>query len=272
MKHYRRFLTSIVLGLTTLLSIKASADLQVFPTRILLTEKNKTAQVSLRHRGSKPMKYRITTVFYKMSYDGSMTPVTPDPATDQSAIPHIQFSPRVVTLDPNLEQVVRVLFKPKKNLEAGEYRAHLFFEDMDEIVASDKPSDSKTAQMTLKARLAIAVPVIVQKGNPKGSVELKDLKIIQLPDGKKAFSVEMIKAGPKNAFGDFRAYFTDQKGLKTDIGSVNGVSSYIEKRRAIFPLDIPKGFEIKNGRFTIDYFESASNGGALQASANIQIP
>ena len=64
--------------LTMFLQILCStawADLQVFPLRVVVSDKDRSAQISVRHHGNKSMRYRITTVFYKMSSDGTMMPV-----------------------------------------------------------------------------------------------------------------------------------------------------------------------------------------------------
>ena len=250
----------------------AMAGLQVFPTRVFLNDKIKAGQLGLRHQGTTATRYRISTVYYKMGEDGSMNALKKPDGIVDSAIPYIKFSPRVVTLQPNVEQVVRVLSAVPKDLPPGEYRAHLYFEEADEAPTVNKTdSPENEAKMTLNARMAIAVPVIIRKGEPTSELKLGNLKIVALPDQKQAFSVEMDRAGKKFVYGDFRVYFKDKTGKEYLIGMVNGVSSYIDKRKAVYPLQLPLPVEIKNGILRVEFLDPSAEGGKLQASTQTEI-
>src|SRR4051812_33665959 len=99
-----------------LLVSAAHATLQVFPTHVLLSDKNRTAQLALRHIGDAPAKYRISVVYYKMKPDGGMAiDKTPGPE-DKFAEKYFRYSPRQVQLQPNVEQVVRVILRKPADL------------------------------------------------------------------------------------------------------------------------------------------------------------
>jgi hypothetical protein len=251
-------------------SIFAQADLQVFPTRILLSETERTAQISVRHRGAKTMRYRITTIYYKMNPDGSMEEVKDLTKADHPGMEYFRYSPRQVTLEPNIEQVVRVQLRLPGNVEDGEYRAHLHFEGMDE--SEDKPTAATTAsgaQMMLKARMAVAVPIIVRKGKPDLKISLADLKMTHAPDGQLAYAVQVNREGKTNLYGDFLVYHTAPGSKERKLVSqATGVSSYIAKRTVSYPLTVPK---IEGGTLTLEVKESVSDGGKTIASASTEI-
>jgi fimbrial chaperone protein len=178
----------------------------------------------------------------------------------------------VIELQPNIEQVVRIISRLPKDGEEREYRAHVYFENMDEVLPSDKAPAGNLSQMNLKARLAIAVQVILRNGNPKMEVTLKDLKLTQMPDNQQAFRVTVDKEGKRNLYGDFRVYFKPRDGEERLVGAVNGLSSYVPSRLAEYPLQNVKIGELKQGKLRLDLLESASDGGKLLASTNITVP
>lgn len=231
MKYFLKF---FILS-TVLYSSIAFADLQVFPLRVELTDKERIAQVSVRHKGNKPMKYRITAVFYKMGADGSMTLVENTSDPDRDGRRYFRFSPRQVDLEPNVEQIIRIVSRLPGDAAEGAYRAHLHFEGLsDSDDRNYETQDTKGAKLILKARMAVAIPVVIKKGETKSSVTLRNFKFIKNKDQKLAFSAEMSKEGNGFAYGNFVARPID--GSKKAVAVANGVSSYIDQRTVSFPL------------------------------------
>ena len=131
----------------------ALAELQAVPARIFLTEADPTAQISIRERGEKPVRYRIEVAYYKMKKDGSIEQI-PDPLLGfRSAADYFRFSPHQITLAPNVEQIVRLQIRlpeiklPEK-LEDADYLAQINFETTDEgdpkVSASDNVAVPET--------------------------------------------------------------------------------------------------------------------------------
>ena len=248
----------------------AHADLQVFPTRVVLSDGEKTAQVSIRHRGEKPMRYRIDAVYYKMLPDGRMEQLKDLKGVADSGIEYFRFSPRQVTLEPNIEQVVRVLLRLPADAKDGEYRAHLYFEGMDE--GDEKAVQGTTptgASMMLKARMAIAVPVIIRKGAPELKVALANLKTVKGAGEQLMYSVDVTREGKANLYGDFLVFHkptgSDKEAL---VSQANGVSSYIDKRTVSFPLTVTK---LEKGTLRVEVRQPVSDGGKVIASASTDV-
>ena len=230
----------VILALS-LLPLSAFGDIQVFPLRVMLTEKQKSAQLTIRHTGAKPTRYKISVVYYKMAIDGSVLKADPPEQQDKSAAQFFRYSPKEITLDPNVEQVVRIMTRPLARVSEGEYRAHLHFEAMDESTDPAAPGTQQgESAMQLKARIAVAIPIIVRKGNPALTVKLSDLKIEKTPDGKPTFSAMLFKEGDAFAYGDFELRLKTKKGVEKVVGEVKGISSYIPNRKIQYPIEASK--------------------------------
>lgn len=246
-------------------STNAFAELQVFPLRLTLSDKERSAQISLRHKGNKKESYRITAVFYKMGLDGSMKLVEKTAPEDKDGRGLFRFSPRQVTLEPNIEQVVRLVARIPANLEEGEYRCHLHFEAMSD---NDSPviqgKDANGATMVLKANMAVAVPVIIKRGNTQSKVSLNNFKILKDKANKYSFSVEMVKEGNGFAYGNIEVISTDDKSETQILTTINGISSYIDKRIISFPLSVSS---LPKGKIKLLFKDSADAGDKVLASA-----
>lgn len=261
-------LSLVFASVLTLAPFAALGDLQVFPLRVVLSDKDRSAQVSVRHRGQKAMRYRITTIFYQMQPDGTMKPLEKVSSSDNPADTYFRYSPKQVFLEPNVEQVVRLMMRAPADLPEGEYRTHLHFEGMDEVDDKKEASGAPEAQMQLKARLAVAIPIVIRKGNPSVKVSLQGLKLTKTADQKPAFSVQLTKEGNAIAYGDFEIISISSSGETKVIGTVNGVSSYIDSRLVSFPLSeapfIP-------GKMKVTFKKSVSEGAAVMASSETDL-
>ncbi len=244
---------------------------QVFPTRVVLSDKTKTAQVALRHIGNTPMKYRISLVYYKMGPDGSMKEEKNVKSETQSARDMIRFSPKRVELKPNGEQVVRIVVRKRSTTLEGEYRIHLHFEEEDLQVKDKSNADKSSVAMSLTPRLAVAIPIFVRVGAPQVKASLSNLKLVTVEKTKTAFSVEILNTGNANVYGDFRVYQV-VGGSKKLVGEVNGVSSLIERRKAVFVLSEPQNLDLsKKGKLLLELKEPLDDGAAILAMTEINL-
>lgn len=259
----------LILSLLTGASSLAFANLQVFPLRVVLTEKERSAQIAVRHQGTSTTRYRIKPIFYQMQADGSMKEISEPGEKEGSAAKLIRFSPKEVILQPKVEQVVRVLARFSADLPDGEYRIHLHFEEIDN---SDSPTieskGSDGAQLFLKAHLAVAIPVIIKKGLTSSKVTLSNLKVISMPDKKPGFSFDLIREGNGFAYGDLEVQSVSATGETKVITTVNGVSSYINKRVVSYPVGVEK---IPAGKLRVLFKQSATEGGALLGSTEVNV-
>ncbi len=262
------------------------AGLQVFPFRLLLTDKKRVTHLSLRYTGEKPAEYKLSTIFYRMKSDGAIDIVQDAKAEERSAMQLIQYSPHQVTLTPNVEQVIRVRLTGPRNMADGEYRAHLLIEPLKETAettAAGKKANEKM-NMRLDARIAVAIPVIFRHGKTEFSVNFSKFQVSQNADKKPAFSVEMSSQGNAFPYGDLLVYYQPVGGELQSVGIYRGVASFLSSRSFTFPLNIPEGSpllkeitsstpvtKLKSGKLRLEFHEPQENGkdGALVTSIDM---
>ena len=163
----------------------AAPDLMVYPTRVIMTERQKTAQVDIINTSGMNTSYKISLVRKRMTDTGTFEDVaTPEPA-EKFADDMVKFSPRQVTLLPGAGQTIRMMFKVPEALAVGEYRSHLVFT---KIVAgisdlSEKdPSEPGTVSMKVVTNIGVAIPVIARYG--KLEAGLRNAGFVVVGDAK----------------------------------------------------------------------------------------
>ena len=73
---------------------------------------------------------------------------------ERPALNLFRFSPRRVLLEPGKEQIIRLIVKRKKNLPDGEYQAHLYFVEDEDLSDARKRGIYQTRH-GLKSQVAI---------------------------------------------------------------------------------------------------------------------
>jgi hypothetical protein len=242
----------------------------VFPLRVVLSDKNKTAQVSLRHVGNKPTKYRISLVYYIMSADGSLKEEKVSSNEKLSARDLIRYSPKQVLLQPNSEQIVRLILRKPAGIAEGEYRIHMHFEEelVDDATTTTATADSGEFSMSLKPRLAVAIPVLVRQGAPMAKVRLSNLKLVTIEKTKQAISLEIANDGNANVYGDMKVYQVLSDGQKKIVGEVYNVSSLTAKRKATFVLSEANNLDLtQKTKLFVELRQLKDDGGGILATA-----
>ena len=122
--NFKRYLlfSPVLMGILLIYPSFSNASLVIFPTRIELSDQQKTNQLEIFHQESTTATYTIKAVFYRMDPNGAMTEVPNPSPKDRSAAPFLHFSPHSVTLKPNEKQMLRVMLTAPRNLPPGEYR------------------------------------------------------------------------------------------------------------------------------------------------------
>ncbi len=238
--------------------VMSQANLQVFPTRLALSDSQRVGTFSVRHLGDKPQKYKAKVVFYRMFEDGSMSEQVEKPnESEKSLIDHVKITPRSVKLIPNVEQVMRILVVPKKELPEGDYRAHIYFEPDDEVIdeADVKNQSNKSVTMNIRAKIAVAVPVVYRRGQASATFGIDDLKLVSSPKGGPKFSLYITRKGNAFGYGSLVLSLIPKKGKAVEIGRVSGLAVYVDRRQAQFPVQIPSGLSLIGAKLKADFID-----------------
>lgn len=207
-----------------LFSSVVSASVQIFPTRLTLSEKTLSGHLTLRNSSESDQEYELGLVLYKMRSDGGFDRQKVIPA-NHPLLDKLKFSPFKVALKPSEKQVVRVMVAEFGDLSNGESYLHL--EAVPQAEVRDRSRSKSNLQ--INARIAVAVPIIVRKGEVDTVPEIVDAKYQRLSDGGLLFEFELLKKGSGSVFGDLEI-FENRSESPVVLTTVKGISSYIDKR------------------------------------------
>lgn len=257
----------------------ALAGLMLYPTRVVLESKDRSAQVELINNGDKPETYRINIVNRRMTETGEIVAADKAQAGEQFASEILRYSPRQVTLQPGKAQTVRIMLRKPAGLAAGEYRSHLQFDRVADTEGAAnlenlaKPAKGEIA-IVLQALVGASIPVIVRHGETRVTTTLADLKIEPGKDSAQMLSFSIRRDGNRSVYGDLVATFTPAGGNPLEVARVAGVAVYVPNRlrKAKLPIKPPQGMFLKKGTLILRYLERPEAGGKVIAEATLAVP
>jgi hypothetical protein len=252
----------------------ASAQLMVHPTRVVLDDDRRAAQLEVINSSTEPATYRLSLVNRRMSEDGKFLPVDEPQPGERFADPMLRYSPRHITLAPGTSQVVRILLRKPADLATGEYRSHLLFAkqpDPAETGANSGAATGDDIDIALNALVGVSIPVIVREGATSAELSIAKL-VLETDTGSPVAAMELHRSGNQSVYGDLVASFSPSKGGPPRIvGRAGGVAVYAPNalRRVRLRLEPPPGFALADGTLTVSFREQ---GGAVLAESSMPIP
>jgi len=258
MKSTARALCCLVTSLFCLTAVGAGTALAVtiFPTRVVLTDKDRTAQVEIVNSGTVTESYEIRLERKRMTETGEFQPATGASLPGELfADQLVRYSPRRVTLAPGAGQTVRIMVKLSKGMAQGEYRSHLSVNRIAEasstLPAAAPEPGSKEISISLTAYANIAVPVIVRHGTLDAALEITDL-VLTPGIGKEPAVVELTlrRSGSRSVFGSLAVTAVTEDGKTEQVAAANGVAVYVPNLTRKVRLTL-RGAEPPAGRVTL---------------------
>lgn len=259
----------------------ASADLMLYPTRIMFDKNQRAAQLELINNGQERATYRISVVNRRMSETGEFSAADSPRPGEQFADELVRYSPRQVVLAPGAGQTVRLSLRKPADLPAGEYRSHLQFDRVPEASGAGsldaqgaKPAAGEVG-VQLKALIGVSIPVIVRHGETAADVKLTGLELLKPVAGQPAtLALVLQRSGNRSVYGDLGAIFTPQGGAAQEVGKAGGVAVYTPNalRRVKLALQPPPGLVLARGSLRVTFRERPDAGGKLLAEAAIELP
>lgn len=273
-----QWLFTLVLMMLSLQQL-AYADLMLYPTRIVLEPKQRSAQLQIVNRGNKPETYRINIVNRRMTENGEIVAADTPQADEHFASDMLRYSPRQVTLRPGVAQTVRISVRKPAGLADGEYRSHLQFDrvpdanSQSDLEAINKPKAGQVA-ISIEALIGASIPVIVRHGETMASASLENMAL-EPPraDIAPTLTFDIRRSGNRSVYGDLVATYTPVGGDPIEIAKVGGVAVYEPnaQRIARLPLNLPEGVALKNGSIKLTYIERPESGSKVIAQAELVV-
>ena len=180
-----------------------AADLMVYPTRVVLTDRQRTAQVDIVNTSQVQGTYKISLVRKRMTETGEFKDVSAPEPGELFADEVIRYSPRQVTLVPGAGQTIRIMFKVPSKLAEGEYRSHLLFTRPPAAISAlpaKEGLEPGAISMNISTNLGVSIPVIVRHGSleAKAAIDTSSVKVITSGEKAKLVGFTMSRTGTRS--------------------------------------------------------------------------
>lgn len=273
------------LGIAALLlgSFRAAAqgpgDLTVTPTRVVFEGRTRTAQVSVLNRGTKRSTYRIAFHQLRMTEEGQLEEIEAPGVGEKFADGLLRYSPREITLEPEVAQTVRLLVRKPSDLAPGEYRSHLLLYAIPtegQAAAETVELKDKEIGLRLTPIYRVSIPVIVREGELAAAADLTDLAVRPESDAAApSLSFRLRRGGERSLYGDVTVTHVAADGRSERVvGEIKGLAVYMpnDGRQVEMPLHPPPGVELKGGALKVRFLEPRETRGAVRAESTVPLP
>lgn len=250
-------------------------DLLVAPPRVILAGRERSAELTLVNTGSAPATYRISFINLRMDEAGSMKEIEQEGEGERFAAAMIRYSPRQVTLEPNVAQTIRLQVRKPADLEEGEYRSHILFRAVPDLEKLGGGVEGQESAEGLQIRLipvyGVSLPVIVRHGETAVNLRLSDLRIEAGPDGLPALAGTLHREGNRSAYVGITARL---KGSGEVIGQVKGLGVYVPNayRHIGLDLQLPEGRKLGEQTVVVTVTDAETLEERTLAEAELVVP
>lgn len=269
----RAALATIAITLSTLSTtpLRASGDLLIAPTRVILDSRRGT-EVILNNIGDEEATYRVSLELRRMNDQGLLNDVEPEAANEQenAALGAIRYAPRRVTLPPNQPQSIRIGMQPNEVLPDGEYRAHMLFRAIPKTPVANRADEATEGfKIQITPIYGISIPVIVRKGNLQVTAALNNVRFGKDDEGP-TLEFDINRSGKKSLFGEIHV---SKPGAGQPLSVTKGIAVYpeITRRTVSVPLTPQIAAQLR-GEVIISYFEAPEAGGGLISQVRSVLP
>ncbi len=256
-------------------------DLLVAPTRVVFEGRTRSAELTLLNIGRQAATYRISFTHFRMLESGDLKEIEKPEPGSEFADELVRYSPRQVTLEPNVSQTIRLQVRKPEKLADGEYRSHLLFRAVppegaipaNVIESEEKKATGYTIRLT--PIYGVSIPVIVRQGQSSVKASLTDLSVRppEKAGDPSILELKIRREGSQSVYGNLQAIFLPSTGKEQVVGVVNGLAVYtsIPNRIVRVPLQPPPGIVLAHGRLRVRYTKAEQKGDLL-AEAETTLP
>lgn len=242
---------------SALIYTAAMAGIMVMPVTVIFGERDRVKGITVVNRSNDQGTFKMALFYQRQVPEGGYirqdTPTTP-----VDIIKYVSFSPRLVTLDPQGKQSVRMSLKRPADLPDGEYRFHMKVQqdNSGQVRLGTKAPDGKKGQdVMLQMSAGFAIPVIIRHGKYDADASIEDLRFVPSPDGKKPSVVAMTlkRSGKFSTLGNVIVYWTPPGGGEEKLaGFTNNVNIFPEITERSIAIGLTEK-NIAGGTFRVVY-------------------
>ncbi len=230
---------AVLVGGFLLYSNIAMAKLSVAPQFVLFDKNSpKVQMINVVNSSDEEKTFNVKLLHYRQNVDGTYSAIENEDDKNKFVDNLIFYGPRRFTLGAREAQTIKVQRKPKANVEAGEYRSHILFQEAekeDVAVVSNNPA-SKGLSFKITALYGVSIPVVVRVGDLFSTASLSNIKLTKKGDSD-ILNLTINRVGTKSLRGDLSVKYGD-----VEIGVLKGVNVFlsVDSRNVSIPLNLEK--------------------------------
>lgn len=253
------------------------AEIMLIPTRVVMEKNDRFSTVIIRNVGDATGNLSVDLIDMTMGETGGIVQLEDGKTDPYSAIPLTRVSPHSITLKPGDSQNVRIMLRKPEGLAAGEYRSHLKIkveEDNVEATANMTAAELKAAAISVKAKLALTIPVIIRHGDTNVGIKIEAAKLARDAAGKPLVEMTLLRDGNRSVMGDFTFTYTGADGKSQPLKAFPGIPVYrsTERRQVSIQLDeVPADIKLNSGKLNVVYTAQEKEGGMKLAETTIDL-
>ncbi len=227
-------------------------DLLVAPTRLVFDARLRSSQLTLLNTGTAPATYRLGFIRMEMNDRGEVKEIPSDgPSVAEDMI---RFAPQQITLEPGVQQTVRILVRRPPELPEGEYRAHLLIRAVPPTEApaeGSEPTDPRGVAIRMIPVFGAAIPIIVRQGDAPSKPAFSPVVVARGEDGRTTLKFALQRLGGKESvFGNLQISQLDAPSKDAKVAEWRGVAVYppLPARTMelpLGPLRLPSGSKLR---------------------------
>lgn len=258
-------------------AVPVRADLMLYPTRVVMSGRVRSAQLELVNRSVVPQTFRISLVDRRMTESGEIVAVSDEGEDPRSARPLLVYTPRQILLPPGQTQVVRLSLRKPADLPDGEYRSHLQFDRLATVEATD-PADLEPAvaggqvAVALQTLVGASIPVIVRHGVTLATARIDRLQWQSSAETAVAtLQFDLQREGTQSIYGDVIVGWQRPGQSLTELARLNGIAVYVPNTLRRVRLELPP-FSLESaaeGELRVQFRERPEAGGKLLVDARV---
>lgn len=254
----RLFYCLIFITIISPLCTFAQGNLLITPMRVVFEGQKKIQELNLANTGRDTARYLISFIEMRMTSTGTFEKVSEPDSGQLFASKFLRLFPRSVTLAPGEAQLVKVQLTRTGQLQAGEYRSHIYFRAVpDTRVQGEQIQLKDTSGISIKLTpvFGISIPVIIRTGAPAVNISLTDISLENQDSVHPRLNMVLHRSGNHSVYGDITIDHVSEKGKVTTIGNVRGLAVYTPNQLRQFHMDLEKkpGVNYHHGKLRITY-------------------
>lgn len=236
----------------------AQGDLLITPNRVIFEGRKQKEELNLINTGKETTTYSVSFVQRRMNEDGSFKIIEVPDSGQMFADPYLRIYPRQVTLESGEAQVVMLQCRRRPDMEAGEYRSHLYFRSEKDYVALGSESaakETKSLSVQVIPIFGMSIPIIIRSGEVSAQASLSDLKLENDTENNIYLSFVLNRTGNISVYGNLKVEYIPEHGKGVVIGGKNGVAVYtnLNKRNVSIRLNKTSEVDFNTGTLRLSY-------------------